>query len=108
MRHGTASAHWPVSVIWVPRETLATMREREAGRHVRKLAPHMRRGLETWQALKVLKELSAMSSSRLIHLSGWAALVGFALIPILQVARVIAFPDTLTLSAISAMDIFFV
>jgi hypothetical protein len=49
-----------------------------------------------------------MSSSRLIHLSGWAALVGFALIPILQVARVIAFPDTLTLSAISAMDIFFV
>jgi hypothetical protein len=49
-----------------------------------------------------------MSSSRLIRLSGLAALVGFALIPILQVARVIAFPDTLTLSAISVMDIFFV
>jgi hypothetical protein len=49
-----------------------------------------------------------MSSSRLIRLSGLAALVGFALIPILQVARVIAFPDTLTLSAISMMNTFFV
>src|SRR5689334_18958477 len=72
------------------------------------MVPHTARGLETWQLLIVRKEPLAMSSSRLIRLSGLAALVGFALIPILQVARVIAFPDTLTLSAISVMDTFFV
>lgn len=48
-----------------------------------------------------------MSSSRLIRLGGLAALVGYALFPVLQIARVFAFPDTMTSSAASVTGVWF-
>src|SRR5258707_2681427 len=49
-----------------------------------------------------------MSSSRLIRLSGLAALVGFAVLTVIEIVSVFAFPDTMALSAAAVSNTWFV
>jgi hypothetical protein len=49
-----------------------------------------------------------MSSSRLMRLSGLAALVGFAVLTVIEIVSVFAFPDTMALSAAAVSNTWFV